>query len=60
MNRKQAREILRELFPCKFLGHKYNTYEQFMRKDSIACREVLDYIQWHEPMPHGYYEVLEN
>tara|TARA_R110000751_G_C13451883_1_gene444236 strand:+ start:218 stop:445 length:228 start_codon:yes stop_codon:yes gene_type:complete len=58
MNRQQARQILRESFPCILLGNVYTSYEQFQRKDSIACKDVLDYIQWNQPLPPGYYERI--
>jgi len=53
MNRTRSREIARELFPCTLYGTHYNSYEELRRKDSIACDDLLDHIQYAEPMNPG-------
>ena len=53
MNRTRAREQARELFPCTLYGSYYRSYEELRRKDSIACDDLLDHIQWNEPLNPG-------
>lgn len=48
--RTQARELAREIFPCNMYGQNYRSYEELVRKDPIAARDLLDHIQWHEPL----------
>ena len=53
MNRTQARNIARDMFPCTLYGTFYKSYETLSRKDPIARDDLLDHIQWSEPLPVG-------
>lgn len=53
MNRSKARELARELFPCTLYGTSYRSYEELVRKDRIAASDLLDHIQWNEPLNQG-------
>jgi hypothetical protein len=53
LNRTQARAIARELFPCNLYGTDYRSYEELVRKDSIAASDLLDHIEWNEPLNQG-------
>lgn len=50
MNRQQAREIAYEMFPIDLYGSHYETYKALRRDDPIACDDLLDHIQYNEPM----------
>ena len=53
MNRTQARELARGLFPCTLYGTYYESYKALRRNDSIACDDLLDHIQYNEPLNPG-------
>lgn len=53
MNRTQARQQARELFPCILYDTHYKSYEELVRKDGIAASDLLDHIQWNEPLNPG-------
>lgn len=53
MNRKQARDIAREMFPCTIYGTHFESYEEMSRKDPIMREDVLDHIQYNEPIQGG-------
>lgn len=59
MNRQRARELAREIFPCTLYDTNYRSYEELRRKDSIACDDLLDHIQFSEPLNQGSYTKLE-
>lgn len=50
MNRQKARDLARELFPMNLYGSDYRSYEELRRKDTIAADDLLDHIQYSEPM----------
>lgn len=52
MNRKEARDILRMYFPCNIFDHPFRSYEELVRKDPIMSKDMMDYIQWGQPMPY--------
>lgn len=50
MNRTQARQQAREMFPCTIYGQYFKSYEEMSRKDPIMRDDVLDHIQYGEPI----------
>ena len=56
MNRQQARDILREYFPCNIFDHPFRSYEELRRKDSIMADDLLDEIQWNQPSAYTFTE----
>lgn len=52
MLRSTARNILRSFFPCVIMDRKYFTYESLRRKDPILTDDILDHIQWNQPIPY--------
>ena len=59
MNRTHARKILREFFPCYINGQFSCSYEALRRKDPILIKDIMDYIQWSEPMPYKIVKISE-
>ena len=60
MNRTQARAIARDLFPCNLYGTDYKTFEALVRGDRIAAGDLLDHIQYNEPLNQGSLKEIEN
>ena len=52
MLRSEARNILRSFFPCVIQDRKYLTYESLRRKDPILTDDILDYLEWDQPIPY--------
>lgn len=52
MNRKRAREILRGYFPCNIFDHPFRSYEELRKKDPKMVKDILDYIEWNQPLPY--------
>ena len=59
MNRSRARELARKLFPCKLYGTNYKSFESLVRRDRIASIDLLDHIQYNEPMNQGSIETYD-
>ena len=53
MNRKTARNILKTFFPCQIDDFKFNSYEALRKKDPIMANDILDYIEWNQPLPYN-------
>lgn len=60
ISRKRAREIARELFPCNLYDHNYSSYDALSQRDPIARDDLLDHIQYNEPLNQGSIKEYEN
>ena len=56
MNRNQARIIARDLFPCNLYGTNYKSLGELIRKDRIAYNDLLDHIEFNEPLTEGSFK----
>lgn len=59
MNRARARALAKELFPMNLYGTNYNSYEALRRQDPIACDDLLDHIEFNEPLNPGSIKEID-
>ena len=62
ITRGSARTILRSFFPCVIqdttsyhffrICQKFNSYESLRRKDPILADDILDCLEWNQPIPY--------
>ena len=57
MKRSDARDIARFLFPCNLYGKNYRKYEDM---DRVTRNDLLDHIEYNEPLNPGSLKEYEN
>ena len=57
MKRSDARDIARNLFPCKLYGKNYRKYEDM---DRVTRDDLLNHIQYNKPLSQGSLKEYEN